>query len=408
MTVAVAEAVSPELYPIPIEPQKRRLESIDVLRGLLMVLMALDHTRDYFSYVAIDPVDPHRSWPALFITRWITHLCAPGFVALAGASVYLQRRRGKSPRELTRLLITRGLWLVFLEITVVSFGWVFSWAPEMQVIWAVGISMVGLGLIIRLPTAAIAGIGVAIVSLHNLLDPVSAASFGRFADVWRMLHEQGFLTFHGHRLAQLYYPALPWFGIICLGYAFGPLVLMPDATRRTRALLLSAACLIMFALLRSFDSYGDPFLFTHLSTHAQTAMSFMDVQKYPPSLHYVLGTFGVLLLLYTLLDLASQRDWLPRGRAVLQTFGRVPFFYYVPHIYLLHALAALGTFALHGDWHYWFTPEFQWGSTLAHGWGFSLPVIYAVWIFVVAVLYFPCKWFAGVKARRRDWWLSYL
>src|ERR1700722_3201261 len=164
-----------ELFPVPLEPRTRRLESIDMLRGLLMILMALDHTRDYFSPLQVNPTDPHESWPLLFATRWVTHLCAPGFIALAGASVYLQKRRGKSNAELRRLLITRGLWLVFLEWTVIGFGWSFGFFPFMQVIWAVGWAMIGLGLLIELPAWAIGGVGAAIIGLHNLLDPIKAA-----------------------------------------------------------------------------------------------------------------------------------------------------------------------------------------------------------------------------------------
>ncbi|SNS27834.1 Uncharacterized membrane protein [Granulicella rosea] len=397
-----------ELFPVPLEPRRRRLESIDILRGLLMLLMALDHTRDYFTYLTINPVDPHASWPALFATRWVTHLCAPGFISLAGASVYLQRMRGKTSAQLARLLITRGLWLMFMEITVVSFGWSFCWAPFLQVIWAVGVAMVGLGLIVRLPVWAIGGIGVAIGLLHNLLDPIQARSFGPYANLWRLVQEPGPLTFHGHIFVLCYYPSLAWFGVICLGYAFGTVAHSAPARRQRIAATLSVCFAATFTLLRLFHGYGDPFRFERLDTPARTAMSFLSVMKYPPSLHYELATFSVLLALYTLFDYASEHDWLPRMRRFFETFGRVPFFYYVPHIYLLHTLAILGTLAAHRDWHFWFTPAFQWEDAIPAGWGYGLPVVYAVWLLAVAILYKPCVWFSGVKARRRDWWLSYL
>jgi uncharacterized membrane protein len=389
-------------------PSRGRIEAVDLLRGLLMVLMALDHTRDYFSRYTINPVDPTQSWPALFITRWVTHLCAPGFIALAGASVYLQRQRGKSSSQLARLLLTRGLWLVFLEVTVISFGWSFAWAPFLQVIWAIGIAMIGLSALVRLPTAAIGSIGAAIVLLHNLLDPISAERFGRFADLWRLIHDPGFVTYHGHPVVFAFYPALPWFGVICLGYSFGPVISASASVRRRITLTLAASFAASFALLRDTHSYGDPIPFVHLATPARTSMSFLDVQKYPPSLEYVLATFSVLLLLFTLFDVAATQNWLPRARTFLETYGRVPFFYYVLHIYLLHTAALLCTMALHGDWHFWMSNRFVWGGESLPNWGYGLPVVYAVWLAAVLSLYIPCAWFSRLKSRRHDWWLSYL
>jgi uncharacterized membrane protein len=400
---------SGDLSPSARPPRSRgRIESVDLLRGLLMILMALDHTRDYFTRYTVDPVDPMHSWPALFITRWITHLCAPGFIALAGASVYLQRQRGKTSGQLARLLFTRGLWLIFLEFTVISFGWSFSWAPFLQVIWAIGIAMVCLSALMRLSTTTVGAIGATIILLHNLLDPIRSSSLGRFADLWILVHEPGVITWHGHAVVMGYYPALPWVGVICLGYAFGPVVTAGTAIRSRITLGLSATFLAAFALLRATHSYGDPIPFRHLSTPSQTAMSFLDVQKYPPSLEYVLATFGVLLLLFTLFDTSAVRNWLPRARNFLETYGRVPFFYYVLHIYLLHTIALLWTAAVHNDWHFWLSNRFIWGGETLSNWGYSLPVVYAIWIAVVLLLYRPCVWFSRLKQRRRDWWLSYL
>ncbi len=394
-----------ELFPIPVEPHRRRLESLDILRGLLMILMALDHTRDYFSNAPVNPVDPHTSWPALYITRWVTHLCAPGFVALAGASVYLQRKRGKTPTQLSRLLITRGLWLVFLEFTVISFAWSFGWAPFMQVIWAIGISMILLGVIMRFrpPTALIGTLGATIVLLHNLLDPLNRHPFGWLENGWEIINMPGFFMFHGQREIMMFYPVLPWFGIICVGYAFGPIAASAPARRQKIAVALAASFFTVFSLLRLFHGYGDPFPFEHLATPAQTAMSFMSVMKYPPSLHYALATFTVLLLLYAAFDFAATRDWLPRLRAVFETYGRVPFFYYVPHIFILHGLALLGVMAFHLNWHIMIGKALIWDDATPPNWGFGLPIVYAIWLSVVALLYLPCNWFAALKARRRDW-----
>ena len=397
---------SSELFPVPLEPRKRRLESIDMLRGFLMVVMALDPTRDFFSNIHINPTDPHHSWPLLFFTRWITHLCAPGFVALAGTSVYLQRQRGKTPGELQRLLITRGLWLMFLEVTIVGFGWSFGFVPFFQVIFAVGISMVGLGLIIRLPTAVIGGIGAAIAILHNLLDPIKAGALGNFRDGWIFFHQQGMLTANGHPIGFVAYPVLAWFGVICLGYAFGPIAASAQTIRRRRSVLLACCFLAIFVVLRVFHLYGDPNPMETFATPSQTTMSLLNVTKYPPSLEYVLATFGVLLLIYAAFDLISSRNWIAPARRVLETFGRVPFFYYVPHLYLLHVAAILTCLAMHAPTAFYFGLDVHLGGPKPIG--FSLGVVYLIWIAIVAVLYFPCLWFAGVKARRRDWWLSYL
>ena len=401
---AMAVSDSPAAAP----PTRRRIESVDMLRGLLMILMALDHTREYFSRYLVNPVNPLQSWPALFATRWVTHLCAPGFVALAGASVYLQRQRGKSIRQLTDHLLMRGCWLMLLEFTVISFGWSFTRAPFLQIIWAIGASMVTLAFLIRLPTAAIGAIGATIVLFHNLLDPISASRFGAFANAWKLIHQPGFLFYHDKAFALATYPALPWFGIMCLGYAFGALVAAPAAGRSRITLRLAAYLFTAFALLRFLRGYGDPFPFVHLATPQQTAMSFFDVQKYPPSLQFVLATFSVLLLLFFLFDTIATRKLLPRVRTFLQTYGRVPFFFYVLHIYLIHTTALVWTAINHGDWRYWTTDNFIWKNLKLIHWGYALPTVYAIWLAVVLALYFPCVWFSRLKARRHDWWLSYL
>jgi uncharacterized membrane protein len=278
----------------------------------------------------------------------------------------------------------------------------------MQVIWATGFAMIGLGLLTELPVWAIGGVGAAIICLHNLLDPIKAASFGRYKDLWIVLHQPGLVMQNGHPFAFVVYPLLPWFGVICVGYAFGTVAASAPEARRRTALLLAAGFATTFTMLRLLHGYGDAFRFEVLDTPARTAMSFLDVQKYGPSLQYCLATFTVLLVLYAAFDLAVSREWAAGFRTVLETYGRVPFFYYVLHIYLLHLFALLGTVAEHGNWHSWLgSPAFLMGNYPA-GWGFSLPVVYAVWIGVVALLYAPCLWFSRVKARRRDWWLSYL
>jgi uncharacterized membrane protein len=389
------------------EPASYRLESIDLLRGLLMLLMALDHTRDFFSVPTGDPGDPLTSWPALFATRWMTHLCAPGFIALTGISVYLQRRRGKSAEQMMRMLLTRGVWLILLEVTVVSFAWAFSPSTYLQVIWAIGVSMICLGLLQRFSRVIAGAVGISILLLHNLLDPIRAASFGRWALLWNMIHQPLLLRYHGGVIFVIIYPVLPCIGVILVGYAFGPFVCMAPQVRRRMAVLVGGLFLAVFLLLRLTHGYGDQREFQHLAAPSRTVMSFLDVEKYPLSLHFVLATFGVLLLIYALFDAVATRGWLPRLRGFLEVYGRVPFFYYVLHLYLLHSAALLLSVHEHLNWHYFIQPRTPHGGDLA-GWGLSLPLVYCVWLGVILALYLPCWWFGRLKARRRDWWLSYL
>ena len=385
-----------------------RVESIDVLRGLLMILMALDHTRDYFSSATVDPTDPFHSWPALFITRWVTHLCAPGFILLAGASVYLQRQR-KSAATLTRALILRGLWLIFLEITVVSFGWSFAFGmPILQVIWVIGVCMIVLAGLQWLPIPAVGLFGVIIVLGHNLLDSIHASALGNWSDAWHIFHERGFLTFHAHPVVLYGYPIIPWIGVMALGYCFGAVVTQTPERRQRISALLGAASFGVFVLLRLTHSYGDPGPgFEHLNTTARTMMSFFSVQKYPPSLHYLLATLGIVLLLFSIFDGVSKHARMPRLRGFLDVYGRVPFFFYILHIFVIHTLALVVAAATIPTWRFWITPDVVFTSHLA-GWGYSLPIVYVVCIGVVLALYPACAWFSRLKDRSPDWWLAYL
>lgn len=323
---------------MPVNPVSHRLESVDLLRGLLMLLMAIDHTRDYFTSAlpGLDPTSPALSWPALFATRWVTHLCAPGFLVLAGTSVFLQRQRGASPEQMRQLLYKRGLWLVFLEVTVISFGWSFTLAPVLLVIWSIGISMLFLGLLQGLSTRAIGLIGAAIIVLHNLLDWVKVARGNPWYIPWTMLHQPGLIFAGGRPVSAVGYVVVPWIGVIAVGYAFGPVTLIDAACRQRLSASLGVVSIFAFSVLRLLHGYGDTYVFHHQATTAGTVMSFLEVQKYPPSLQYLLVTFGVILLLYALFDKAVERDWLRPVRGFVETFGRVPSFYYVMHIYLLH------------------------------------------------------------------------
>jgi uncharacterized membrane protein len=308
---------------------------------------------------------------------------------------------------MARLLLTRGLWLMFLEATVISYGWSFALGPGLQVIWAVGASMIFLAALQWLPTATIGIIGAAIVALHNLTDGIPPARFGDGAIFWRILHVPGPLLVHHQLVGIAVYPIVPWIGVICLGYAFGAVVKQGAAHRQRLSVMLGVFLLFAFSILRLAHGYGDHFAFAHMATPTETAMSFLQVEKYPPSLQYLLATFGVLLLLYALLDAAVSRNLLPKLRGVVEIYGRVPFFYYVLHIYILHALALALTAEQHLNWRFWLVPGAVFRSHLS-GWGYGLGGVYLVWAIVVAALYLPCLWFSRVKARRRDWWLSYL
>jgi uncharacterized membrane protein len=385
-----------------------RLASLDTLRGLLMLLMAIDHVRDYFSNVTIEPEDPLHSWPALFATRWITHLCAPGFILLAGASIYLQRRR-KSPAQLTRILLLRGLWLIFVEIFVVTFGWLYGFGtPFLQVIWAIGLCMMVMAALQWLPISIIAGFGAITVLGHDLFDRVRPQSLGLWANAWRIIHSRGPLVFHGHRVALVVYPIVPWIGVMALGYCFGQVLTKPAESRQRYSVLIGLICLVAFTILRALHGYGDPGSgFQHLGSPERTAMSFLSAQKYPPSLHFLLATLGVVLLLFALTDkltLSHPFHWMV---GLLKVYGRVPFLFYVAHIYLAHALALIVTAATHGDWRFWVTPAIDFSSHLP-GWGYSLPIVYLFWLVVIAALYLPCAWFGQLKDRHSAWWLTLL
>jgi uncharacterized membrane protein len=328
-------------------------------------------------------------------------------VALAGTSVYLQRKRGRTRGEMGKKLVLRGLWLLFVEVAVVSFGIFFTYHFHfLQVIYAIGGSMIVLAALQWLPTRWVAAYGFAVVLLHDLVNQIEPDVLGRFAVPWQFLVSTGFFFRGDKQWIFVLYPLLPWSGVMALGYCFGAVVGLPAERRRVRSMQLGVVALALFVVLRWTNWYGDPTRFDYLATKTETAMSFFDVTKYPPSLQYLCATLGILLLVFALADWALERRWIPRALAAVEIYGRVPFFYYVLHFYLLHLLA-LGTLmvVMHTVHVHPGLPFF--GEPQPEG-KFSLGVVYAIWIAVVAALYWPCKWFAGVKARRRDWWLSYL
>jgi uncharacterized membrane protein len=374
-----------------------RVHSIDMLRGFVIVLMALDHVRTYFTAARFDPLDLTQTDPGLFMTRWITHLCAPVFIFLAGVSAYLVSRRCTSG-ELRRFLVTRGLWLIALEFTVVYFGWSFNLRYEsgliLQVIWAIGASMIVLALIAHWRLRTIATVALALIAGHHLLDGVAPESFGQFAWVWKVLHVQGQTAY-----AYVLYPLIPWVGVMALGFASGRLFELDPQRRRRLLFAAGAFSLAAFVTLRALNVYGDPQPWSVQSSAVYTVLSFLDVHKYPPSLLYLLVTLGVGAALLGILETA-------RGRFVemLRTFGRAPLFFYVLHIFLAHFAAGVVALAT-GYGVQLLTNLFLF---LPDGWGFGLTGVYVAWIAVLAALYPACRWFAELKQRRTDWWLSYV
>lgn len=372
-----------------------RIDSIDLLRGLVMALMALDHARVFFSDLSLDPLDLDHTSLGLFLTRWITHFCAPTFVFLAGAGARRMALR-LSTGELSRFLFARGLWLVAVELTVVYFAWTFklpgTGTPILGVIWAIGWSMVALAGLVRLPLALIGAVGLAMIAGHNLLDGIDPARLGEFAPWWPVLHGKGPTP-----MGKVVYPLVPWIGVMAAGYVFGGVFELEPERRRSLLLRLGLALLTLFLLLRLPNLYGDPHPWMPQPTAAFTVLSVLNVQKYPPSLAFLLMTLGPALVLLAVVERTR-----PPLADRLATIGRVPLFFYVLHIVLAHLLA--GVVALLLGFDLALLPK----DPVAAGWGFGLPVVYAAWIGIVVALYPACRRFAEIKARRRDGWLSYL
>lgn len=363
-----------------------------------MVLMALDHTRDYFTNLRFPPENLARGTFGLFLTRWVTHFCAPSFFLLAGVGAALALSSGRSRKTVSRFLLTRGLWLVFLEMTVLQVAWNFAigFPLFLIVIWTLGWSMVLLAGLIFLPRWAIATFAVIVIAGHNLLDPVTPASLGSLAPLWNFLHVPGFVF----GKALIGYPLIPWCAVMALGFALGGVYGMEPGSRRRLLVVTGAGMTIAFVVLRYFNLYGNPSPWTAQQTPAMTLASFLNVLKYPPSLMYLLMTLGPAFIALALFENV-------RGRiaGIVSIYGRVPMFYYIVHIFVIHVLAY--AFAVvqggRGDFINLDVASFpSWYGT-------SLPGVYLAWAIVVFILYWPCRWYADLKSRRKDlWWLGYI
>ncbi len=373
-----------------------------------MVIMALDHTRDFFTNLNFPPEDLSQTWGALFFTRWITHFCAPLFFFLAGTGAfYFGMRRTRS--ALTRFLLTRGLWLIVAEFTVIGAAWTFvvPWGL-FGVIWCLGASMIVLSVLVRLPIRWLAGLAAAVILLHDLTDKYRPGP-GTWTWIWRILHITGGVNIFGFRNVVLF-PLMPWFAVMAMGFCFGALLQRPD--KQKWLLRLGVVLTLAFVLLRSTNIYGNPPAelrvvtagdFHVQPTFSKTVMMFLDTEKYPPSLQFLLMTLGPAILVL----FAIERYGMPRLATPIVAFGRVPFFFYVLHIYVIHVLAILVAMAFHQDYS-WLLHGGFFLNDRPEGYGYGLPGVYLAWAAVILILYYPCLWFSRMKAQKKSWWLSYL
>jgi uncharacterized membrane protein len=382
----------------------KRIHSIDILRGVIMVIMALDHTRDFFSSLSYDPLDLAHTTPQMFFTRWITHFCAPIFVFLAGTSAFLSLNKHGSKKTASLFLLKRGLWIIFLELVIINLSWTFDIHYTqlfVQVFWAIGWSMIFLAALIWLPVKWILAIGLSMILFHNAMDGIQPESFGSASWLWMMLHEGGYLPFTKGSGLFFAYPLIPWIGVMAVGYAFGTIYKMETALRKRILFQIGLSCIALFIILRWSNIYGDENLWITHDIWWKTVLSFIDCTKYPPSLLYLLMTLGPGIVALAFLENVNNK--LSRFFTV---FGKVPMFYYILHVPVIHGLAMIVAI-LNGSNVSRFLHNLFFAAP-DPTWGFSLPVVYMVWTFVVLLLYGPCLWFMKVKARRKDWWLSYL
>ena len=376
-----------------------------------MIFMALDHSRDFLTNIRFEPEDIDRTFLALFLSRWITHFCAPAFFLLTGAGAYVYASR-HSTGELRRFLLLRGIWLVALEFTIVGFAWTFHLGWGMfGVICCLGISMVGLALFTYAPRWLIAGTAILLIAGHDAFDKLQPSMFHSGLWLLLVLHRSGEASIGSWNCFVLF-PIIPWFGVALLGYAMGNLLLEHNSESRSVMFSVGVGSILLFMLLRSTNIYGNPNATLAHSTPGEwhyeptavkSVMLFLDVEKYPPSLQYLLMTLGPILMC-----LAISSKWLSScwGR-VVAAYGRVPLFFYVLHLYIIHSLAIIMGminlqpvgWLIHGGFFLNEVPE---------GYGYSLPIVCLVWVAVVLLLYVPCVWFGRLKQRYPDSLLSYL
>ena len=388
----------------------KRIESIDLLRGTVMIIMALDHVRDYFHYDAFhyDPTDLTHTNIFLFLTRWITHYCAPIFIFLAGISAHLYGAK-RSRKELFIFLLTRGIWLALAEMGIITLIQTFNPSYpvfNLQVIWAIGISMVFLSLLILTNKRLILLTAILMIFEHNLLDTMHVPGTGGLSFLWALVHEVHHFTF-GRWSFYVHYPVVPWIGLMALGYCFGSLYVQGyDAEKRRRMLLyIGTVAIALFIILRCSNIYGDPSHWSVQKNIAFTLLSFLNVTKYPPSLLYILMTVGPALIFLSLTE-KLQNQWTSR----ITIFGRVAMFYYIVHFFLIHLFAVFGAMIMGHSWTDMILSVSVNASPQLKDYGFNLAVVYAVWLGLIMILYPLCKRFDIYKRANlaEHWWLSYL
>ncbi len=385
-----------------------RVQSIDLLRGVVMVIMALDHVRDYFHFGAMtaDPTNMETTTPLLFFTRFITHFCAPVFIFLAGTSAFLYGQK-RTKKELSHFLWTRGLWLIFIEITVNTFFWWFDPSfgfINLQVLWAIGVCMILLAGLIYLPKKVLIGFGLLLVFGHNLLDTITTENSG-LGIFWGFLHEMSFTTL-GSRWISFSYPLIPWVGVMALGYVFGNLYVkdFDPLVRKKWLWRLGIASILLFFLIRGLNVYGDLVPWSVQKNTIYTVLSFFNVAKYPPSLAFLLITLGPSFLFLLVTEKVQNRL-----SNFLLVFGRVPFFYYLLHIFIIHLGALLGLAVLGKDWTLMIITQENFMNPELAKYGYSLGIVYLVWVAVVLISYPLCKKYMLYKAaNKHKKWLSYL
>jgi uncharacterized membrane protein len=390
---------------------KPRIASIDLIRGAVMILMAIDHVRVYSGVPAGGPT------PGIFFTRWITHFCAPAFIFLAGSSVFFY---GRKHSDLSKFLLIRGAWLIFLELTLLRVAWTFNFDfkhYEMAgVIWVIGCCMILMAGLVKLPTVAVGTIGVVIIAAHNLMDShmdklLDGLDTNRLSGLWKIFYV-GFFAGpvhfgpNGPNLIVLY-SIIPWIGVMAAGYAFGKVMILGAPQRRRLCLVIGLSALALFLVLRGWNLYGDPRPW-HAASQGRNGLpallSFLNTTKYPASFCFLLMTLGPIIALMPLLEglrgAVAQR---------IIIFGRVPFFFYVLHIPLIHALALVVSKVRLGFVSPWLFTNHPMGNPQPpNGYVWSLPLLYMVWAIAIAILYFPCRWFAELKTKRDEWWLKYI
>ena len=385
-----------------------RIQSIDLLRGIVMIIMALDHCRDFLHYgvsVGEDPLDFSTTTPFLFMTRWITHFCAPVFVFLSGTSIFLYSSKGKTKKEVAFFLFSRGLFLMLVEVFLIETLWDFNFTIiYLQVIWAIGLSMVLLSVLQYLPYKILLLIGLIIVFGHNLLDTIHIETPFLKSVFWSIIHVRHDYPINENLLFVVAYPFLPWLGVMILGYVLGKLYL-PETNPKFRKKILRVAgiaLIVLFMLIRWTNLYGDMHQWQIQKTTVFTILDFINTSKYPPSLLFILMTMGPALILLSFLEKTPTSL---SKRVII--FGKVAFFYYVLHVFLIHSISWLAFFVSGHSWNELDFNHFREGS-LPPASGHPLWIVYLIWILVIIILYFPCRWYSQYKATHKHWWLSYI